>query len=103
MPLSDEHRRALDEIERQLVSEDPNFAASVNHDRFRQLRRRWVIIPAVMFVLGAVLMIAGLVTTHELLVVGAIIGVVGFLTMPTAVALFFRHHPQLWESVKAIR
>ena len=98
MPLSDEHRQALDEIERQLAAEDPHFAATVDHDRFQQLRRRWVVIPLALFMLGAAVMIAGLVTTHELLLPGAILSVLGFLTMPTAVVLFFRHHPQLWDS-----
>jgi len=95
MPLSDEHRRALDEIERALEQDDPQFAATVSTD-FQRLRRRWVVIPAALFLLGAVLLVAGLVTTHAQLTAGAIISTIGFLTMPTAIALFRHHHQHLW-------
>jgi hypothetical protein len=88
MSLSDEHRRALDEIERALEQDDPTFVATVNHDRLLQLRRRWIIIPA--FLLGAVIMVAGLVATHELLVVGVVSSILGFVMMPAAVALLLR-------------
>ncbi len=90
MSLSDEHRRALDEIEKALEQDDPTFVATVNHDRLLQLRRRWIIIPACMFLFGAVIMVAGLVTTHELLVIGVIMSILGFVMMPAAVALLLR-------------
>ena len=92
MSLSDEDRRALDEIERALEREDPHFAATVSTDRFRRLRRRWVIIPGCLFLLGAVLLVAGLVTTHALLIIGIVISTVGVLTMAAGAALFLRHH-----------
>lgn len=95
MPLSDEHRRALDEIERQLEREDPTFVATVSSEQFQRLRHRWVIIPTSLFLLGAVLLIAGLVTTHAQLTAGVIISIIGLFTMSAATVWFFRHHRQL--------
>ena len=92
MPLSDDQRRALDEIERALEREDPHFAATISADQFRRLRRRWVIVPAVLFLLGAVLLVAGLVTTHALLIIGVVISIVGAITMSAVVAFVLRHH-----------
>jgi predicted tellurium resistance membrane protein TerC len=93
MPLSDAERQAIDEIERALIQDDPRFASSVSVERFAQLRRRWVVIPAVMFALGAVMLVAGLVTTHALLAIGATVAVIGFVTMSGSILLFLRHHP----------
>ncbi len=87
MSLSDEHRRALDEIERALVQDDPTFAETVRPEYILRLRRRWIIIPASLFLLGAVVMVAGLVMTHALLALGAVVAVLGFLTMPAAIVL----------------
>ncbi len=91
MPLSDEHRHALDEIERALKKDDPRFAATVNIDQIQRHRRRWTIIAAALFLLGVVLLITGLVTSDSYLLVGAIIGSIGFLTMPAAIAVFLDH------------
>ena len=95
MSLSDEHRRALEEIERALEEDDPQFAATVTSEHFRRLRRRWVIIPASLFLLGAVLLVTGLVTTHAQLATGVTTSIIGFLTMPAAIALFLHRHRHL--------
>ena len=92
MSLSERERHALEAIERALEADDPHFVASTSIDRLQQVRRRWVIIPAVMFVLGMILLVVGLVTTHAMLVVGVAISVVGVLTMATAIAIFVRRH-----------
>ena len=89
MPLSDEERQRLDDIEQALRQDDPEFAANVSMSR---LRRRAIIVPGALFLLGAALLVAGLVTTHALLTVGVIISVAGFLTMTTTVALFIQRH-----------
>jgi len=86
MPLTDGERRSLDEIERALQRDDPEFAAAIDIDRLRELRLRRMIIPAVSFLLGMVALVGGLVTTHEQLVVGVVIGVTGVLIMAGAVA-----------------
>jgi len=39
------------------------------------------------------MLVAGLVATHAVLVAGAIVAVVGFAAMPTAILLFLRHRP----------
>ena len=93
MALSDAERRTIDEIEEALLREDPRFASSVSGERFQQLRRRWIVLPTLLFVLGAVMLVAGLVATHAVLVAGAIVAVVGFAAMPTAILLFLRHRP----------
>ncbi len=89
MPLSDEEQQRLDDIEQALQEDDPEFAANVSIDR---LRRRAIIIPGVLFLLGAALLVTGLVTTHALLTVGVIISVAGFLTMTTTITLFVQRH-----------
>jgi len=94
MSLSDEHRRVLEEIERAPEEDDPQFAATVTTEHFQRLRRRWVIIPASLFLFGAVLLVSGLVT-HAQLIVGVTASIIGFLTMPAAVVLFPHRHPHL--------
>lgn len=101
MALSDAERRTIDEIEELLLRDDPRFAASVSGERFQQLRRRWIVIPAILFVVGAVGLVAGLVATSALLVVGIIIAVLGFVAMPAAVLLFLHHHPSDRSSTDA--
>jgi len=56
MSLSEAHRRALEEIERALEEDDPKFAATVTPEHFQRLRRRWVIVPAMLFLFGAVML-----------------------------------------------
>jgi hypothetical protein len=95
MTLSDEHRRAFAEIERALEEDDPKFAATITTEHFERLRRRWVVVPTMLFLFGAVLLVTGLVTTHAQLVAGVITGIIGFLTMPAAIALFLHNHQLL--------
>ncbi len=81
MPLSDDDQRRLDEIEQSLTRDDPQFAGKL---ALQWRRRRRMIGAIVGFVLGAVLLIAGLVTTHAVLVIGVIIAVAGFGAMIAA-------------------
>jgi hypothetical protein len=90
MPLTDGERRSLDEIERALQRDDPEFAATIDIDRLRVLRLRRLVIPALSFLLGTLLLVGGLVTTHEQLVVGVVIGVTGALIMAGALTLVLR-------------
>jgi Protein of unknown function (DUF3040) len=81
MPLSEDDRRRLDEIEQSLTRDDPQFAARVNvHWR----RRRRLLGALMCFAVGAVLLIAGLVTTHAVIVIGVIIAVAGLGAMVAA-------------------
>ena len=94
MPLTDGERRSLDEIERALQRDDPDFAAAIDIDRLRELRLRSLIIPAVSFLLGTMLLVGGLVTTHEQLIVGVVIGVAGALIMVGAFTVALRRTAQ---------
>ena len=80
MPLSDDDQRRLDEIEQSLARDDPEFAARVNV----QWRRRRLLGAITCFAVGAVLLIAGLVTTHAVIVIGVIIAVAGLGAMVAA-------------------
>jgi len=100
MSLSDEHRRVLEEIERALEEDDPQFAATVTPEHIQRLRRRWVIIPASLFLFGALLLVAGLVTTHAQLAAGVAASITGFLTMPAAVLLFLHRHRHLMGGLR---
>ena len=74
--LSNDEQRRLDEIERALREDDPNFAAAVD---FGQVLRRRIIAPAATILLGLVLLVGGEIAAQSLLMAGVILGVTGFL------------------------
>ncbi len=59
MPLSEHEQRLLEQIERALYAEDPKFASSVSGGRMSKPARRRRIQGALLFVLGLVLLVAG--------------------------------------------
>ena len=75
MPLSEHEQRLLEQMERALYAEDPKFATSLRGKDPRSSFRRRILLTAVGFVLGVVLLMTGLVA--QLVVVS----VVGFLAM----------------------
>ncbi|MFP5020562.1 DUF3040 domain-containing protein [Pseudonocardia phyllosphaerae] len=81
MPLSEHEQRLLDQIERALYQEDPKFASSVSGRRMSKPARRRRIQGAVLFVLGLVLLVAGI--GLKALWVGdvPVLSIVGFLAM----------------------
>ena len=81
MPLSKDEQRRFDEIERALREDDPRFAAGTGLD---QLRRRRTSVAAGGFLLGPLLVFAGLVATQTQVAVGVIISVAGFPVMLAA-------------------
>jgi hypothetical protein len=87
MPLSEDEQRRLDEMERALQRDDPKFAAGQSIERI-WLRRTVAAGAAVL--IGMALLFAGIVTTQAMLVLGVIIGVIGFLCMVAGAALFTR-------------
>ena len=91
MALSEDEQRRLDEMETALRREDPSFAASVSIDRVRRRRR---IAAAVVFVLGMVVLVGGLVATAETVLAGVLISTVGLIMMvAVAVAVIrWRRH-----------
>ena len=81
MPLSENDLRRLDEIEQSLTRDDAQFAARVSVQW--RLRRR--LLGAITgFAVGAVLLIAGLVTTHAVIVIGVIVAAAGLGAMVAA-------------------
>ena len=59
MPLSEHEQRMLDQIESALYAEDPKFASNVRGGRMRAPSSRRRFQAAALFVLGLVLLIAG--------------------------------------------
>jgi len=74
--LSKDEQRQLDEIERALREDDPNFAAAVD---FGQVRLRRIMAPAATILLGLILLVLGEITAQWLLIAGVVLGVAGFL------------------------
>jgi hypothetical protein len=101
MGLSDREQRKLDEIERELEREDPRFAASISIRRVRLRRRIFV---AVLFLLGMLVLLIGLVETSQSVIVGVVISVVGLLIMLGGVAtVFFRRSRRGFDSAPGLR
>ncbi len=62
MPLSENEQRLLEQMERALYAEDPKFATALRGSDPRRRTRRRVAIASVVFGLGVVLLMTGLVT-----------------------------------------
>ena len=78
MALSEYEQRQLEEMESALRRDDPGFAASVSIDRVRRRRR---MVSVVVFVLGMVLLVGGLVATAVVILTGALISTLGMMMM----------------------
>ncbi len=91
MPLSEHEQRLLDQIERALYAEDPKFASNVRGARMRNLSHRRRIQGIALFVLGLLLLIAGVVLPFRPIGI-PVISVLGFLVMfaGAVVAIFSR-------------
>lgn len=81
MPLSEHEQRLLEQIERALYQEDPKFASSVSGSKMSKPARRRRIQGAVLFVLGLVLLVAGIPSQALYLGDIPVLSVVGFLAM----------------------
>ncbi|TSE01211.1 DUF3040 domain-containing protein [Skermania sp. ID1734] len=79
MPLSEHEQRMLDQIESALYAEDPKFASSVRGGRLRGATSRRRLQAAALFVVGLVLLVAGVALPK----VGGfpIISLIGFVVM----------------------
>jgi hypothetical protein len=87
MPLSDHEQRILDEIEKRLAQDDPNFVEQVGRtDLYTHLARR-IRLAAIGFLLGFVMLL--------LFVVSVWIGAIGFVVMLLSAALMYRSLGQL--------
>ncbi|WP_415976775.1 DUF3040 domain-containing protein [Rhodococcus sp. 077-4] len=87
MPLSEHEQRMLDQIESALYAEDPKFASHVRGGRVRAASSRRRFQAAALFVVGLVLLVAGVaLSTNSLAFL--VVSLVGFLFMFGAGALF---------------
>ena len=83
MALSKDEQRTLDEIERALREDDPNFASTVS---FGQFRRRRSIVGGTAFILGMIALVVGEMVSQVHLAVGVVVSVAGFIGMFVAVS-----------------
>lgn len=81
VPLSEQERRILDEIERNLYVEDPSFAREVKRSAPRMKDRRQVKLGVFVFVLGFVGLIAFFITSLLVVGLGAFAAMVGGIVM----------------------
>ena len=87
MALSEDEQRRLDEMEIAFRRDDPNFVASVSIDHVRNRRR---ITAVIVFVLGMIVLVAGLVSTASTVLLGVVISLAGLLMMIAIVIAVFR-------------
>ncbi|MCX6493486.1 MAG: DUF3040 domain-containing protein [Rhodococcus sp.] len=87
MPLSEHEQRMLDQIESALYAEDPKFASHVRGGRVRAASSKRRFQAAALFVVGLVLLVAGVaLSTNSLGYL--VVSLIGFLFMFGAGALF---------------
>ena len=77
MPLSEHEQRLLEQMERALVAEDPKFVSSLRGTDLRRHHRRRIAQSAIGFVLGVVLLMAGVIGGGGMIAVS----VLGFVLM----------------------
>lgn len=87
MPLSEHEQRMLDQIESALYAEDPKFASTVRGGRMRAPSGKRRLQALALFVLGLVLLVAG-VALNVRLGEFPIISLIGFVVMFGAGILF---------------
>jgi hypothetical protein len=75
VPLSEEELRALEQMERALVQEDPKLASTLRGTNLRRAAHRRAIVAGVCFVAGLAVLMAGAIGRITL------VGVFGFVIM----------------------
>ena len=75
MPLSEEELRALEQMERALVQEDPKLASTLRGTNLRRAARRRAILAGFCFVVGLGVLMAGAIGRITL------VGILGFVIM----------------------
>ncbi|WP_072688522.1 DUF3040 domain-containing protein [Rhodococcus marinonascens] len=81
MPLSEHEQRMLDQIESALYAEDPKFASTVRGGRIRAASSRRRVQAIALFVLGLVLLVAGVALPITRLGDFPILSLIGFIVM----------------------
>jgi hypothetical protein len=75
VPLSEEELRALEQMERALVQEDPKLASTLRGTNLRRAAQRRAILSGLCFVAGLAVLMSGAVARMT------VVGVLGFLVM----------------------
>jgi DUF3040 family protein len=75
VPLSEEELRALEQMERALVQEDPKLASTLRGTNLRRAAQRRAVLSGVCFVAGLAVLMAGAIARLT------VVGVLGFLIM----------------------
>src|SRR3954451_25307159 len=75
VPLSEEELRALEQMERALVQEDPKLASTLRGTNLRRAARRRAVLAGVGFVLGIAILMVGAVARLT------VVGILGFVVM----------------------
>jgi hypothetical protein len=81
VPLSEEELRALEQMERALVQEDPKLASTLRGTNLRRAARRRAILAGICFVAGLGVLMAGAIGRITL------VGVLGFVIMLAAASI----------------
>jgi hypothetical protein len=81
VPLSEEELRALEQMERALVQEDPKLASTLRGTNLRRAARRRAILAGICFVAGIGVLMAGAIGRLTL------VGVLGFVIMLASASL----------------
>jgi hypothetical protein len=92
VPLSEHEQRLLDQIERALYQEDPKFASTVRSTDLRTHMKRRLRRAALVFVIGIVVLLGGLVSNMPA------VGIGGFVVMVAALALALSSWKRLGSS-----
>jgi len=90
MALSEFEQRKLDEIERALHRDDPGFVSAIN---MGAMRRHGRFVAAVVFVVGLLALVAGVVLAQGLPLVGVAVSVLGFVVMVAGAGLVVSGRP----------
>jgi hypothetical protein len=75
VPLSEEELRALEQMERALVQEDPKLASTLRGTNLRRAAQRRAVLSGVCFVIGIGVLMAGAIGRIT------IVGILGFVIM----------------------
>jgi hypothetical protein len=96
MPLNDHEQRILDEIERRLAEDDPNFVEQVGRTDLYSHHTRGIRMAAIAFLLGCVLLL--------FIGQGIWIALIGFAIMVSSALLIYRYLGQLGrDQVRAMQ
>lgn len=78
MPLSEEELRALEQMERALVQEDPKLASTLRGTNLRRAAQRRAVLSGICFVAGLAVLMVGAIARIT------VVGILGFVVMLVA-------------------